>query len=183
MSLYQRILNKLFTFWIARKFARCGKSYFFRTVSILNHAQISIGNGCLFYDDVWLTAQKTGGCKGHIQIANDVVFSKSVIVSAAYDITIGSGVTIGSYSLIVDNNHCFDDPDASVMDQGLSGKPVEIGDNAWIGGHTVVLPGVRIGRGAIVGAGSVVTKSVEDYQVVVGNPARPIGDRRAMQNA
>ena len=51
-------------------------------------------------------------------------------------------------------------------------KPVVINDDAWIGTHAVIMPGVTIGKGAIVGAGSIVTKNVEAYTVVVGNPAR-----------
>jgi acetyltransferase-like isoleucine patch superfamily enzyme len=54
------------------------------------------------------------------------------------------------------------------------GKPITIGEDCWIGGNVVVLPGVTIGRGVTVGAGSVVTKDVEDYVVVAGNPARVI---------
>jgi len=54
------------------------------------------------------------------------------------------------------------------------GKPISIGEDCWLGGNVVVLPGVRIGRGVTVGAGSVVTKDVEDFHVVAGNPARVI---------
>lgn len=58
--------------------------------------------------------------------------------------------------------------------QPLSNKPVEIGEYSWIGEKAVIMPGVTIGKRAIVGAGSVVTRSVPDYTVVAGNPARPI---------
>ncbi len=56
--------------------------------------------------------------------------------------------------------------------------PVVIEDDAWIGFNAVVLKGVRIGRGAIVGSATVVTKDVPPYSVVVGNPAREIGQAR-----
>lgn len=52
--------------------------------------------------------------------------------------------------------------------------PVRIDDKAWIGFNAIILPGVRIGTGAVVGAGSVVTRDVEPFTVVAGNPARPI---------
>jgi maltose O-acetyltransferase len=59
--------------------------------------------------------------------------------------------------------------------QGLEvAKPVVIEDNAWIGGAAILLPGVRIGRNAVVGAGAVVTRDVPADTVVVGNPARVI---------
>lgn len=53
-------------------------------------------------------------------------------------------------------------------------KPVVIGDDCWIGGHVVILPGVRVGKGVTVAAGSIVTKSVEDWSVVMGQPARVV---------
>lgn len=53
-----------------------------------------------------------------------------------------------------------------------TGKPITIGEDCWFGGNCIVLPGVTIGRGSTVGAGSVVTKNVPPYSVVVGNPAR-----------
>ncbi|TDZ13718.1 Maltose O-acetyltransferase [Colletotrichum spinosum] len=56
------------------------------------------------------------------------------------------------------------------------GKPIKIGPDCWFGGNCVVLPGVTIGRGVTVGAGSVVTKDVPDFVAVAGNPARIIRD-------
>jgi acetyltransferase-like isoleucine patch superfamily enzyme len=52
------------------------------------------------------------------------------------------------------------------------GAPIKIGEDCWIGGNSIILPGVTIGKGVTVGAGSVVTKDVPDFVVVVGNPAR-----------
>ena len=69
---------------------------------------------------------------------------------------------------LISNNH--DPYDLNV----LTCKPVEIGDYAWIGAGATVLPGVCIGRHAIIGAASVVTKDVPDYAVAVGNPAKVI---------
>ena len=54
------------------------------------------------------------------------------------------------------------------------GKPIDIGEDCWFGGNVIVLPGVTIGRGVTVGAGSVVTKDVPAFHVVAGNPARII---------
>lgn len=52
------------------------------------------------------------------------------------------------------------------------GKEIHIGDDCWIGGNAIILPGVTLGRGVVVGAGSVVTKSVPAFTVVAGNPAK-----------
>lgn len=55
-----------------------------------------------------------------------------------------------------------------------SGKPITIGEDCWLGGNSIILPGVTIGKGSTVGAGSVVTKDVPPYHCVAGNPARVI---------
>ena len=58
------------------------------------------------------------------------------------------------------------------------GKPVNIGDNVWIGGSAVITPGVTIGNNVVIAAGAVVTKDVGDFKIVGGVPAKEIGDRQ-----
>jgi maltose O-acetyltransferase len=66
--------------------------------------------------------------------------------------------------------------DAAERRSGLElAKPISVGDDAWLGGGAIVLPGVTIGARAVVGAGSVVTRDVSADERVAGNPARPIG--------
>lgn len=62
------------------------------------------------------------------------------------------------------------------------GKPIKIGEDCWFGGNCIILAGVTIGRGVTVGAGSVVTKDVPDFVVVVGNPARILKKIEVDQN-
>ena len=83
-------------------------------------------------------------------------------------ITIGDHARIAANVQLLSNNH--DPYDLDV----LTCKPVEIGAYAWLGAGVTILPGVRVGRHAVVGAASVVTKDVPDYAVAVGNPARVI---------
>lgn len=88
-------------------------------------------------------------------------------------ITIEDDVLIGSSVHFYVNNHCFDDTNKPIIDQGhYPSKPILVKRGAWIGAASVILPGVVIGRNAVVGAGAVVTKSVPDSVVVVGSPAR-----------
>ena len=54
------------------------------------------------------------------------------------------------------------------------GKPIVVGDNVWIGGNSVVCPGVHIGSNVVIGAGSVVTKDIPDWSLAVGNPCKVI---------
>lgn len=92
---------------------------------------------------------------------------------------IGSNVMMGPDCVMLTQNHAFDKIDVPMNAQGLqSEKPIYIGDDVWIGQRVIILPGVRIGKGAIIGAGSVVTKNVKDYDIVAGNPARVIRNRK-----
>lgn len=95
-------------------------------------------------------------------------------------LTVGNSVLIAPGCFITDHNHRRD-PLAPIDTQGCESGPVDIEDDVWLGAHVVVLPGVRIGRGAVVAAGSVVTKSVESMSVVGGVPARVIGSRSSLK--
>lgn len=89
-----------------------------------------------------------------------------------YAITTGSDVSIGPEASILTLGHDPQSPDFADK-----GGDVVIKDRVWIGYRAIILPGVTIGEGAVVGAGSVVTRDVDPYAVVAGNPARPVGTR------
>jgi maltose O-acetyltransferase len=94
-------------------------------------------------------------------------------------VKIGSDVMIGEHFMAVSQNHEFSDVTIPMRLQGLQkNKPITIEDDVWIGSRVTLLPGITVGRGVIVGAGSVVTKSVPPYSIVGGNPAREIGKRK-----
>jgi maltose O-acetyltransferase len=93
-----------------------------------------------------------------------------------FEIRTGRNVSIGPEATILTLGH--DPRSATFADRG---GDVEIGDRAWIGYRAIVLPGVTIGEGAVVGAGAVVTRDVEPYAIVAGNPAKKIGERGRTQ--
>lgn len=88
-------------------------------------------------------------------------------------IQIGSRVCINDGVLILTASHDIQDPAWPLLK-----SPIIIEDFAWIAVNAIILPGVRIGKGAVVGAGAVVSKDVAAFSVVVGNPARPIAKKR-----
>ena len=88
-------------------------------------------------------------------------------------ITIGDDVQIGPYVQLLTPTHPLDADLRRAKWE--SAAPITIGDNAWLGGGAVILPGVTVGADAVVGAGAVVTRDVPPGAVVVGNPARAIG--------
>ena len=86
---------------------------------------------------------------------------------------IGKNVMMGPECLIYTRNHRFDKTKLK-YDGYTETRPVIIKDDVWIGARVIILPGVSIGRGSTVGAGAVVSKSVPEYSVVVGNPAKVV---------
>jgi acetyltransferase-like isoleucine patch superfamily enzyme len=125
---------------------------------------------------------------GDYSIVEDFV----VLANACGDIIIGNNVLIGLGSkvigpvrmgndillaqnvLISGLNHDYEDITRPIVKQSFSVKEIVIEDGAWVGAGCIITAGVRIGKNAVVGAGSVVTKDVPDYSVVVGNPAKLI---------
>ena len=89
-------------------------------------------------------------------------------------VCIGSHVNLAQGITVTALNHHFSDTQRRIDEQGVTTRPVIISDDVWIGANAVVLPGVTIGRHAVVAAGAVVTKDVPDYAVVGGVPAKII---------
>ena len=87
-------------------------------------------------------------------------------------VCIGNHVNLAQGITVTALNHNFDDTTKRIDEQGVSTKPVTIGDDVWIGANAVILPGVTIGRHCVVAAGAVVTKDVPDNTLVGGVPAK-----------
>ncbi len=89
-------------------------------------------------------------------------------------VTISDNVNIGQNVTISGLNHNYEDPSKTISEQGVGTSPIKIENDVWIGANSVVLPGIQIGNHCVIGAGSVITKDIPPYSVVVGNPARII---------
>lgn len=115
--------------------------------------------------------------RGNLKIGGHSVVDRDCVLDARGEITIGNNVNLAPEVMILTASH---DPD----DENFGGitKAVTIEDYAWIATRSLILPGVTIGRGAIVGAGSVVTKNVEPGTIVAGNPAKLIRKREGTQS-
>lgn len=109
---------------------------------------------------------------GDIEIGNNtMITSRGMILGP---VLIGNNVVLGIGSQVLGLTHDFEDIEIPIKDQGVSGTKVIIEDDVWIGGNCVIIQGIKIGKHSLVAAGSVVTKDVEPYTIVAGNPARPI---------
>lgn len=89
-------------------------------------------------------------------------------------VTIGHDVQLAQHITLSGLNHNYEDIGRTIDSQGVSTAVIKISDDVWIGANSVVLAGVTIGRHAVVGAGSVVTRDIPPYTVCVGNPARVV---------
>lgn len=109
---------------------------------------------------------------GHISLGDDVFLNFDCVILDVAPVRIGSHVLFGPGVHVYAATHPMD---ADERRAGLeSGRPVTIGDDVWIGGGTIVCPGVRIGDRAVIGAGSVVTRDIPADVFAAGNPCRVI---------
>lgn len=111
----------------------------------------------------------------NIHLGRDVFFNYGCVLLDVCDIRIGDMTQVGPMVQILTADH---PRDHTTRDAGLEfGQPIEIGRNVWIGGGALILPGVRVGDDAVIGAGAVVTRDVAAGATVAGNPARRLVPR------
>jgi putative colanic acid biosynthesis acetyltransferase WcaF len=131
-----------------------------------------IGSGCLVYGDaiIWAPWQLTMG-------DGAAVGDKAEIYNVA-PITLGPKAVVSQQAFLCAASH-----DHRQEDFPLTTAPITVGARAWVAARAIVLPGITIGEGAVVGAGSVVTRDVPAGATVAGNPARPVGSAEAKPSA
>lgn len=126
------------------------------------------------------------------KIGRNVTIMSGVVIMSPQKVEIGDGVLLNQYTRIggqcgvkignlsqlsynvslISENHAYSNPQLPIIRQGYMGGPIVIEEDVWIGTNAVVLPNVRIGRGAIIGANAVITKDVAPYTIVGGVPAK-----------
>jgi acetyltransferase-like isoleucine patch superfamily enzyme len=131
----------------------------------------STGNAIGVFQPVIITAW---GKNAHVEIGDDVRISGCSITAEKF-VKIGNRVMIGSGVLIMDTDAHALDPEARQRNEAPKMAPVFIEDDVFVGTRAIILKGVRIGSGAVIAAGAVVTKDVPKGSIVGGNPAIVIG--------
>ena len=143
-------------------FKRCGRARFGTGIAMQGCKNMSladgvrIGRGCQLYAE-----------GGTLDMGEDAALSPGVTVDASGGlIRIGKQVAIGPGTVLRAANHCFDSLEKPIMLQGHLYGEIVIEDDVWIAANCTITPGTRIGHGAVVGAGAVVTRDVEPYAIV-----------------
>ena len=108
----------------------------------------------------------------NVKVGSNVFINFNCTILDTCTVSIGSRTLIGPNVSLYSGTHPLDPHVRDGTSGPEGGKPITIGEDCWIAGNVVILPGVTIGAGSTVGAGSVVTKDVPPYHVVAGNPAR-----------
>ncbi len=141
-----------------------------RVIPFRQHDAKRVGEGSFYVDKIiWLNGDR-------IELGEKVGFNYGCYVNGFGGLTIGDRTIIGPYTMIHTANHEMD-TDRPIPEQGWNLGPVVLGSDIWIGMGVCILPGVTLGDGCVVGAAAVVTRDVEPYAIVVGNPAKAIKSR------
>lgn len=140
------------------------RRFFYRLAGMKIGAGSTLHTGARFYNPA------------NIAIGNDTIIGEGVVLDGREKLTIGDHVDFASEVMIYNSQHDINSDDF----HAISGE-VEIGDYVFIGPRAIILPGVKLGKGAVVAAGAVVTKDVDPMAVVGGVPAKVIGERKAKE--
>lgn len=113
----------------------------------------------------------------NIKIGKDSIIGEGTVLDGRDKLVIGNHVDIATEVMIYNSEHNVNSENFAKVEEVIK-APVIIEDYVFIGPRAIILPNVRIKKGGVVGAGAVVTKDVEEFQIVGGVPAKPIGERK-----
>jgi len=146
---------------------------FEKGVLVIHPENISIGNNVYIGHNTILK----GYYKNVMEIGDDTWIGQGCFFHSAGGLKIGKNIGIGPSVQIITSAHKSDQLDIPVLNADIIFKEVVIEDWSDLGAGSIILPGVTVGKGAIVGAGAVVTKDVPPYVISVGNPAKVLRSR------
>lgn len=177
VALLGRVANRAYTLAMRGSFAAWGSgSRLGRGARLVEPRLVCVGSRVTIGEQAWLNAKDDrGDGQPTLRIGDGTYIGRLVQINAWRQVEIGHDVLIADRVFIGDADHRFADLTQPIRQQGdhFAGA-VTLRDGCWLGIGSVVLPGVTIGRNAVVAANAVVTRDVADFSVVGGIPARPI---------
>lgn len=129
--------------------------------------------GARLESPIFITRCKINGKRSHLHVRENTFLGRATL-HLHNDVSIGKNVVVNDGAVLLTASHDVEDEDFAP-----TSSAIVLADHAWIATGAVILPGVTIGVGAVVGAFAVVSRSVPDFAIVVGNPARLIGRKRS----
>ena len=172
-----KVLTRAYTWCMRGSFAAWGAgSQLGRRAKLVGSELVRVGSGVTLGEQTWLNAKddRRDG-QPTLDIGDGTYIGRFGQVNAWRSVTIGRNVLIADRVFISDADHCYGDADTPIRLQGDAFVgPVNLLDGCWIGIGAVILPGVTIGRNAVVAANAVVAQDVPDRAVVGGIPAKII---------
>ena len=142
-----------------------------RQFRVMGRLSIAVGDRVAFRDNIYL------GGNGRLTVGSYTAINAGCMIAAMESVEIGSNVMFAPYVYVLDVDHNFERLDLPMTKQGYSIAPVVIEDDVWVGTGAVITKGVRIGKGSVIGANSVVTRDVPPYSIAAGAPAKVIRKR------
>jgi acetyltransferase-like isoleucine patch superfamily enzyme len=175
--------QRTYSLLIRHRFGACGHSLQIRyPATIKNPQSISVGNMVVIREHAWLNCERRSSPT--LLIGSETYIGRFVHINASQSVVIEDHVLIADRVYIADYQHAYSDPTRNIIDQGFTNpEPVMIRSGSWLGVGSVIMPGMSIGRGAIVAANAVVTKHVADFEIVGGVPASVIGTRLVLDSS
>jgi acetyltransferase-like isoleucine patch superfamily enzyme len=170
-----RVQCKVFSLLVSGAFARFGKkSSLMYPVRLSGERRIAIGDGVSIGPGSWLQTLSDGENRSvALEIGSGASIAGACVFSAIRRVALEKDVLLARNVYISDHIHRYTQIGVPILEQGVDKvMPVLIREGAWLGQNVVVCPGVTIGRGAVIGANSVVTHDIPDFCVAAGAPAR-----------
>jgi serine acetyltransferase len=172
-----RVASRCYTLLMRTQFAAWGpRSRLGRGAKLVEPQLVHVGGDVVLGEHVWLNAKDERRDRmPTLRIGDGTSIGRFAQINAWRSVTIGRNVLIADRVFISDADHNYSDPSTPICEQGDAFiGPVTLRDGCWIGIGAVILPGVTVGRNAVVGANAVVTRDVPDCAVVGGVPAKII---------
>lgn len=129
--------------------------------------RVRLGDRVSLGTEVWLVTAN----QALLELGDDVQVGSYCLLNGGHGLSIGADSWLAGFVYLNSSDHSIE-PGRLIREQGYVGAAIAIGPDNWLGGHSFICKGVRTGRGVVVGAGAVVTKSFDDEAIVAGNPAR-----------
>jgi len=169
---FSKIISRIFNWWLDLKLFLIHlvslhiplttiRHFVFKLAGVKMEKGVTVHMGCKFFEP------------RNVFIGEDTKIGDNAFLDGRAPLRIGKHVDIASQVLIYNSEHDINEEGFKAIEE-----EVEIGDYVFIGPRAIILPGVKIGRGAVVAAGAVVTKDVPEFAIVAGVPAKVIGERK-----